>query len=56
MNDENNGLCTTQGANYTQHNVGVDKDGNNVLTGEGAAQQGDLKRFTCVALEVFLIQ
>jgi hypothetical protein len=55
MNDKGNGQCITDQSNYVCYNVPIDEQGNSVLTGEGA-DQGVIKRFTCVEIEVFLIE
>ncbi len=47
MNGNNCGLCYIYNDTYTD--IGCDSEGNHVLT-------GDCDRFTCTALEVYLVQ
>jgi hypothetical protein len=46
MNIEENGYCFTDNGYY---NIPADKDGNNIVTGEGK------NKFTCIDLEVFSV-
>ncbi len=56
MNGKNNGYCYTIEGSASKYRVAVDKDGNSVLTGDGAGKTDDSKRFTAVEIEVFLIK
>ena len=52
MNGNDYGRCFI---NYnTYKDIGCDSEGNHVLTGDGKGK-GDGKRFTCTALEVYLV-
>ncbi len=56
MNGENKGNCWTNEASASKYRVAVDKDGNSVLTGDGAGKPDNDKSFTAVEIEVFLIK
>ncbi len=52
MNGNDYGYCYIN--NYTYKDIGCDSEGNHVLTGDGKGKD-DRKRFTCTALEVYLV-
>ena len=56
MNGENKGCCCTNEGSQAKYRVAVDKDGNSVLTGDGAGKADGDKKFTAVEIEVFLIK
>ena len=53
MNGNKNGLCWIN--NSTYKDIGCDSEGNHVLTGDGKGKGDNNKRFTCTALEVYLV-
>ena len=53
MNGNDNGYCYIN--NWTYKDIGCDSEGNHVLTGDGKGKKDDEKRFTCTALEVYLV-
>ena len=57
MNESGHGYCYIEkdGENNRNYKIKADENGNNLLTGEGADNEGLLKRFTCVDLEVYQI-
>ena len=54
MNSENNGYCCVNGKD-DHFGVPSDAEGNSPLTGEGKGKADASKRFTCTALETYLI-
>jgi hypothetical protein len=56
MNGENKGACYTNKGGLSKYRVAVDKDGNSVLTGDGAGKPDYEKTFTATEIEVFLIK
>ena len=52
MNGNDNGRCYIN--NNTYKDIGCDSEGNHVLTGDGKGE-GEYKKFTCTALEVYLV-
>ena len=55
MNDENHGMCNTNEEGSGKYRIPVDKNGNSVLTGEGAGMD-DKKRFTIAEIEVYSLK
>jgi hypothetical protein len=55
MNGPRNGFCWVDkdGDHDTYYKIKADENGNSPLTGEGAEDEGSLKNFTCVELEVY---
>ncbi len=59
MNHENQGWCATEGHEKDRalYCIPKDSNGNSILTGDnGQDPFGETGRFTCVELEVFLIE
>ena len=52
---EHRGWCYTRNKDSGKYNIPVDRQGNSVLTGDGADSGGACKYFTAVEVEVFLI-
>ena len=52
MKGPHHGQCWTGDSVFANYMVGVDEDGNSLLTGEGAGMS-DKKEFTIVDIEVF---
>ena len=55
MNSENNGLCWTNGCVNEFYKVGVDGEGNSLLTGDGKGKEDYEKRFTLSAIETWAL-
>ena len=56
LNNEDAGYCFTNGQAESKDvffNIQSDSEGNHEVTGEGKKQYDDLKKFTCVELEVY---
>ena len=53
MNGNDKGCCYIN--NWTYMDIGCDSEGNHVLTGDGKGKSDKQKRFTCTALEVYLV-
>lgn len=56
MNGVDYGCCHTNGADDAKYPIPTDSNGHSVLTGEGADEKSDFKKFTLVELEVFLVK
>ena len=56
MNAENNGVCYTNGCFLGEHyKVGVDGEGNSLLTGDGKGKNDSSKTFTLSAIETWAL-
>ena len=57
MNDENHGLCQTNGMEDSgEYDVPADHQGRSPLTGSSFIDEDGWKCFTCVELEVFKLE
>ena len=54
MNSESNGCCYTNGS-YELYKMGVDGEGNSLLTGDGAGKSDNEKTFTVAAIETLAL-
>ncbi len=52
MNEEESGWCWTDRSCF---NIPVDKEGNNIVTGQGNQYDKGYEFFTCIDLEVFSV-
>ena len=55
MNSENNGICWTNGVYWDYYKIGVDGEGNSLLTGDGAGKKDDEKTYTVAAIETWAL-